>query len=109
MYRFLGKKRAKTLLKKYENKHDLDFSTETMASADLVNYAEKHITGALGAASAKVVIGSIVKEEPISLEEMLKILDQTQEVMQYSKELEQKSKELQATTIQLKQAPSPMN
>ena len=104
MYRFLGKKRAKTLLKKYEKKHDLDLSKGIMASADLVNYAEKHITGALGAASAKVVIGSIVKEEPISVEEMLKILDQTQEVMQYSKELEKKSKELQATTIQLKQA-----
>jgi len=104
MYRFLGKKRAKTLLKKYEKKHDLDLSKAVMASADLLNYAEKHITGALGAASAKVVIGSIVKEEPISVEEMLKILDQTQEVMQYSKELEKKSKELQATTIQLKQA-----
>ena len=104
MKRFLGERRANTLLKKYEKKHALDFAKETMASDDLVNYAEKHITGALGAASAKVVIGSIVKEEPISLEEMLKVLDQTQEAIQYSKDLEAKSSELQATTIQLKQA-----
>ena len=104
MKRFLGERRANKLLKKYEQKHELDFSKETMANADLVNYAEKHITGALGAASAKVVIGSIVKEEPISLEEMLKVLDQTQEAIQYSKDLEAKSNELQATTDQLKQA-----
>lgn len=104
MKRFLGERRANSLLKKYEIKHELNFSKETMASADLVNYAEKHITGALGAASAKVVIGSIVKEDPISLEEMLKVLDQTQEAIQYSKDLETKSNELQATTDQLKQA-----
>ncbi len=104
MDRFIGKERANSLLKKYEKKHSLDFTTQITANADLVNYAEKHISGSLGAASAKVVIGSIVKEEPISLEEMLKILDQTQEVLQYSKQLETKSIELKATTIQLKQA-----
>ena len=103
MNRFIGEKRAHRLLKKYEKKHGLDLTTETIANADLVNYAEKHISGSLGAASAKVVIGSIVKEEPISLEEMLKVLDQTQEVLQYSKQLETKSIELEATTIQLKQ------
>ncbi|MEM1119722.1 MAG: sensor histidine kinase [Bacteroidota bacterium] len=102
--RFLGENRAKIILVKYQRKHDLDLSKKNNASPDLVNYAEKHLSGALGAASAKVVISSIVKEDPISLEEMFKVLDQTQEVMLYSKELEQKSAELEATTVQLKAA-----
>ncbi|MEM6319228.1 MAG: ATP-binding protein [Bacteroidota bacterium] len=102
--RFLGESRANVLINKYEQKHHLDLSTAQTATADLVNYTEKHLSGALGAASAKVVISSIVKEDPISLEEMFKVLDQTQEVMEYSKALEKKSNELEATTIQLKAA-----
>lgn len=104
MNRFLGQERARTLIQKYEQKHQIDLSKDQTASADLVNYVEKHLSGALGAASAKVVISSIAKEDPISLEEMFKVLDQTQEVISYSKALEKKSTELEATTIQLKAA-----
>jgi Na+/proline symporter/signal transduction histidine kinase len=104
LFRFLGKEKTQVLMDKYARKHRLDFSKSTMASADLVNYVEKHLTGAIGAASSKVIIQSIAKEEPISLEEMFKILDQTQEIIQYSQALEKKSEELENTTRQLRQA-----
>jgi Na+/proline symporter/nitrogen-specific signal transduction histidine kinase len=104
LFRFLGKEKTRVLMATYARKNQFDFSTTTMANADLVNYVEKHLTGAIGAASAKVIIQSIAKEEPISLEEMFKILDQTQQVIQYSRALEKKSAELEKTTIQLRQA-----
>ncbi len=104
MNRFLGKERAAVLLKKYEKASGISLAGEPFAAAGLVNYAETHLAGALGAASAKVIINSVVKEDPISLEEMLEILDQTQEAIRYGRALEEKSAELERTTLQLQQA-----
>lgn len=102
--RFLGPARAQNLLTHYETLKKIDLSKIKIADANLVNYAETHLAGAIGAASAKIIIQSIAKEDPISLEEMLKILEQTQEIIQYSKALEKKSTELEITTRQLKAA-----
>lgn len=102
--RFLGEPRASHLLNAYENAHRIDLSQQQIAGPGLINYAETHLAGAIGAASAKIIIGSIAKEEPISLEEMLKVLEQTKEVIQYSKALEKKSAELERTTRQLREA-----
>lgn len=102
--RFLGNNRAVTVLHAFEQAHQVDLSKETTAKAELVNYAETHLAGAIGAASAKVIIGSVSKSDPISLEEMFKILEQTKEIMQYSKALERKSAELERTTFQLRLA-----
>ncbi len=102
--RFLGAVRANKLLDDYAARHGLDLDGEPTAGSELITYAETHLAGAIGAASAKVIVGSIVKEDPISLEEMLAILDQTQEMIQYSRALEKKSQELEQTTRQLQQA-----
>lgn len=102
--RFLGEARSDYLIRRFEQRYQMDLSKERTAQAELVNYAETHLAGAIGAASAKVIIGSIAKEDPISLEEMFKILDQTQEIMQYSRALEKKSRELEHTTQQLRAA-----
>ncbi len=102
--RFLGPNRTREILNSYEKNHGLDLGREAMAGPDLITFVETHLTGAIGAASAKVIIGSIAKEDPISLEEMFKILEQTQEIIQYSKALERKSGELERTTLELKVA-----
>jgi len=102
--RFLGVQKAKVLLEGYEREKDIDFSTQKTAQADLVNYAETQLAGSIGAASAKLIIASVTKDDPISLEEMFKVLEQTQEIIQYSKALEKKSAELEQTTRQLKAA-----
>jgi Na+/proline symporter/signal transduction histidine kinase len=101
LQRFLGERRTLSIFKIFEQLKKVDLSKQKIAEADLVNYAETHLAGAIGAASAKVIIGSITKEEPITLEEMFKVLEQTQEIIQYSKALEKKSTELEQTTRQL--------
>ena len=102
--RFLGKERAEQLLNEYSISENIDLEKLTTANADLVSYTEKNLAGAIGAASARVIITSVAKEQPVSLEELMRVLDQTQEIVQYSQELEQKSQELEETTKQLKVA-----
>jgi len=50
------------------------------------------------------MIGSIVKGEIVSLDEVYRILDETSQVIEYSHKLEQKSAELEEATAQLRTA-----
>jgi signal transduction histidine kinase len=50
------------------------------------------------------MVASVVKEEPLSLEEVMDILDETSQVIAYSHQLEQKSRELEAATTELRAA-----
>jgi signal transduction histidine kinase len=77
---------------------------DSQAGADLVSFAERKLSGAIGAASARVMIASVVKGEEISLEGVMKILDETSQVIEYSHRLEEKSRELVLTTSELKAA-----
>lgn len=102
--RFLGVERGTTLLQKYAATNNIELDKTKNIDADFVNYIENTLAGAIGAASARILLASIVKEDPISLEEIMGLLDQTQEIMIYSQALEKKSKELEQTTKELKTA-----
>lgn len=104
MRRFLGEDRTQYLLQEYERRTRIPLAGADYAGEDLIRLAETHLAGAIGAASAKIILKSIVQEDPMSLEEMFNLLQQTKEIFQYSKELEQKSRELERTTTQLKTA-----
>ena len=62
------------------------------------------MAGVIGAASARVMVSSVVRGEALSLKGVLEILDETSQVREYSRQLEQKSGELQAATAELKAA-----
>ena len=102
--RFLGESRRKEIFRFYERKKQVDLSQLKTGSTDFVNLAETHLAGSIGASSAKILIGAVSKEDPISLEEMFRVLENTQEIIQYSKALERKSEELQSTTKKLRKA-----
>jgi signal transduction histidine kinase len=74
------------------------------ADAALVHHAEMQLAGAIGAASARVMIASVVKEEALSIDEVREILDEASQVVVYSHRLEQKSRELEAATAELREA-----
>jgi Na+/proline symporter/nitrogen-specific signal transduction histidine kinase len=102
--KFLGEERARLILQQFENEHNINFQNLKVANAELVTYVETHLAGALGSASAKIIISSVAKEQQVSFEEIVNILTQTQEIVKYSKALEQKSYELEKTTKQLQTA-----
>ena len=103
LQRFLGRDRADDALADYAQKRNINWSQYLNADADLVSYAEKLLTGAIGSASARVMVSSVVKEEPLGIEEVLNILDETRQVIAYSRELEKATAELKAANAQLQE------
>jgi hypothetical protein len=72
------------------------------ADAQLVQFAESLLAGAIGSASARVMVASVAKEEPLSIDEVMHILDEASQLRTYSRELERKSRELTAATLELR-------
>jgi Na+/proline symporter/signal transduction histidine kinase len=101
LVRFLGKRRTDTALADYADRHKLSWSYLVTADADLVSYAEKLLAGAIGSSSARVMVASVVKEESLGIEEVLNILDETQQVIAYSRELEKATADLQEANRRL--------
>jgi Na+/proline symporter/nitrogen-specific signal transduction histidine kinase len=101
--RFLGKAKADEELSGYAEKHNINWDDHKTADADLVGHAEKLLTGAVGSASARIMVSSVVKEEPLGIEEVLNILDETRQVIAYSRELEKATAELKEANIRLQE------
>ncbi len=102
--RFVGGPRAAQAFQVYARKHDIQLDKATVADSALLDHAETLLAGAIGSATARVMIGSVVKGELVGLDDMYQILDETSQVIEYSRRLEIKSKELEDTTRQLQRA-----
>jgi Na+/proline symporter/nitrogen-specific signal transduction histidine kinase len=102
--RFLGTEKADDALESYARQRDLRSSWEVEADANLVQFAETKLAGAIGGASAHAMVASVVKEAPLSMDEVMSILDEASQIMKYSRELEQKSRELEAAYAELRSA-----
>jgi len=103
LVRFLGDERATRALKIFFTKYKLPSDTQ-LGDARLINFSEKLLTGSIGSASAKILIASVVKEEQISLVEVLKILEESKENIVNNKVLLEKSNELSQLSSKLKDA-----
>jgi len=103
LIRFLGDKRATRALNIFFTKYKLPKDTQ-LADARLINFSEKLLTGSIGSASAKILIAGVVKEEEISLIEVLKILEESKENIVSNKVLLEKSNELSQLSSKLKNA-----
>jgi hypothetical protein len=102
--RFLGRARARQQLQIYAANRGADDWRTLPADADFVRFAEAQLSGAIGSASARVMVASVAKEEDLGLEEVLDILDEATQVRAYSRQLELKSQELEAATAELRAA-----
>ncbi len=68
------------------------------------SFAETLLSGAIGGASARLMVASVTEEETLGLDEVLDILDEASQIRAYSHELEQKSQALEAATAELRAA-----
>jgi len=103
--RFLGAEAADELFREYAHAKGLRWPEETLAAdAEFVHFVETRLAGAVGAASARILMASVVKEEELTLEEVRAILDEASQVVVYSHRLEQKSRELEMATTELRAA-----
>jgi Na+/proline symporter/nitrogen-specific signal transduction histidine kinase len=102
--RFLGPYDAHEALNAYAAGRGLANVQALPADAALVHHVESLLAGAIGSASARVMVASVVQEEPLGLDEVLHIIDEASHVIAYSRELEQKSRELEHATAELREA-----
>ncbi len=72
-----------------------------MPDARLVQFVETQLAGAIGSASARVMVASVVEEESLGLDDVMRILDEASQLRAYSRELEQASAELRAANQRL--------
>lgn len=102
--RFIGLRQTRDAFANYEQRLGVKLAAHNQADANLVEFTERLLAGAIGSASARVMISSVVRGKNISQEGVMKILDETSQVIEYSHRLEQKSKELEAATRKLQDA-----
>ncbi len=101
--RFLGLERAAALLADFAVRKRVPVG-RLRADAELVQFAETQLAGAIGSASARAAVASLAKEEGLGIAEVMSILDETSQVLAYSRELERKRQELEAATAELRAA-----
>jgi signal transduction histidine kinase len=101
--RFLGRTKAEDELSGYAERHNINWDDYLTADADLVGHTEKLLTGAVGSVSARIMVSSVVKEEPLGMEEVLNILDETRQVIAYSRELEKATADLKEANLRLQE------
>ena len=103
--RFIGAGAAHEALLEHARARNLNWPKEPLqADASLVHFVERQLAGAIGAASAHIMVASAVKEEALSVEEVREMLDEASQVIVYSHRLEQKSRELERATEELRGA-----
>jgi Na+/proline symporter/signal transduction histidine kinase len=97
---FIGEERTTRLLTNFANKHKISLE-DRRADPRLVTFSEKILSGVIGSASARIMVGSITKEEELKIDEVLNILRESQQIIELNKELKKKSNELQKASNQL--------
>ena len=104
LVRFLGERQAQNRLHRYLRSRGLDTLEQLQGDATFVSYAEKQLAGAIGSASAHVMLSSVVQEEELKLDEVLNILEEASQAREQSRVLERKSSQLEAATRELREA-----
>ncbi len=101
--RIIGPDRAYRTFRDYAESEGREMH-ELVADTPLISFVERQLAGSIGAASARVLVSRIAGGETVSLDEVITILDETQQAIEYGRQLEQKSSELEATAAQLRRA-----
>lgn len=102
--RFLGAERARQLFEGYARRVGANGLAAIAPDARLVQFVETQLAGAVGSASARVLVASSVEEETLTPDDVLRILDETSQLRAHSLELEEKSNSLERATAELRAA-----
>jgi signal transduction histidine kinase len=102
--RFLGPERARQALERYARQLGLARIEAIPGDARLVQFVETQLAGAIGSASARMMVAQAVHEEPLALDDVMRILDEASQLRAHSLALEQKSLALEQKSLALEQA-----
>jgi len=102
--RYIGTNATQRAFYEHAQRREIDVETWDQAAPYTVRFCERLLAGAIGSASARVLVASVVKGKGASLDEMLEVLDEASHVIEYSHQLEQKSDALEQARNELQQA-----
>jgi Na+/proline symporter/nitrogen-specific signal transduction histidine kinase len=101
--RFVGRDRAERAFAGWAKARGVRLDQMREADAELVGFAEHLLAGAIGAASARVMVASVSTGEVVGLDEVMEILDEASQIIAYSQKLEAATAELKAANERLKE------
>ncbi len=102
--RFLGRDKAEQSFERYAQQVGVARVHDIPADARLVQFVETQLAGAIGSASARIMVASVVEEEALDLDDVMRILDEASQLRAYSHALEDKSRSLERATRELQEA-----
>lgn len=98
---FIPADRANRALDLFAKRNGITLTGTGNVDARLVTYVERVLSGIIGAASARIMVASVVKEEELGMDEVLNILRGSQQLIVLNKELRQHGEELDRLTQEL--------
>ncbi|PKO32372.1 MAG: histidine kinase [Betaproteobacteria bacterium HGW-Betaproteobacteria-9] len=102
--RFLGVDVAQRLFVGYAARLGVANIDQIPGDARLVHFVETQLAGAIGSASARIMVAAVVEEEALDLDDVMRILDEASQLRAYSHALEDKSRSLERATAELREA-----
>ncbi len=84
---FVGDERSRTAMQHLGHQMDRTYSDLDPADNSLIEMVERQLSGVLGASSARAIIGSTMEGDPIPLEQVVAMFDETSQRLQFSGEL----------------------
>ncbi len=79
---------TQVLLADYARRNGLGRVEAIPADARLVQFVETQLAGAIGSASSRALVASVVQEEPLALDEVARILDESRALRQANEALQ---------------------
>ncbi|MBW2514744.1 MAG: HAMP domain-containing histidine kinase, partial [Deltaproteobacteria bacterium] len=99
--RFLGEDKSNAALSSYAQSNRINWDKDIIEDAGLIAHIEKLLAGAIGSASARVIMDTAIKEEPPGIDEVMEMLDETRIAIAHSQELEKATTELKRANERL--------
>ncbi len=101
LVRFVGREPAERVMVLDAITRGRPLEMAARADADFVQLVERHVARAIGAASARAMVASVVRGEVIGPDDILEILDEASQVIEYSHQLEERSRALEEAGAEL--------
>lgn len=100
--RFLGEEKTGRELSAWAAEQGLELDRMNQAHPELIAYAERLLAGTTGAASARVALATVAREQALEVGEVVELLDETAKAIAASRALAEKSQELEQATEELR-------
>lgn len=99
---FMGETETRETFRGYEQREGVNLKKAKIADARFITYVETLLTGVIGAASARVMVSSMIKEnEAMRLDDVMTILKESKSLLSDNRELRKKTNELRRASEKL--------